>query len=432
MLKRRFTRRQFLKVAGGTAAAGTLLGFHSAWAQTQGNTGPISLLLGSHMDYLQNLAPEYASRYGVTPAIELVTTPDLAVKLNSSFIARRSVGDVTFVTAALVATLADRGWLEDVTDFIDEKLRPQGLLENALTAATYQGRVYGVPITIGCPIMHWNKELCERHGLDPEAPADWHSQQNSWDSLIEYAREITDPNNNIYGIVDAWAGTHSIYTFGALLQMHGGRFLADDLTPVMNSDAGVEALTKMVELLHVERVIDPATVTYTWVFDASPSYLAGQRGFFFSWPFIAGVANGSDDSRIRGRSGFAPNPAVDTSASVDGSEFLAVPVFARNPEGGMQFIELATSFENQVKQGAETPWAPVLGPALEHPDVVANLQVAPVIRQSYLYPVDGGYSADRERWVEILTNELSQAFNRNKEPKQALDDAVRLINQSRR
>ncbi|UCH28044.1 MAG: sugar ABC transporter substrate-binding protein [Trueperaceae bacterium] len=429
-MKKRVTRRDFLKLAGTTAVASTLMGFQPSRALAQ-NSSAVSLLLGSHMDYLQNLAPDYEAEYGVSPSIELVTTPDLEVKLNSSFIARRSPGDVVFLTAALISGMAENGWLEELSEFIDEKLRPEGLLENALTAARYRGGIYGVPITIGAPIMHWNNNLFEAHGLDAEAPADWHAQPGSWDTMLEAAREINDPANNVYGIVDAWAGTHSIFTFGALLQMHGGRFLDDDLQPVMNSEAGVAALAKMVDLLHVEKVIDPATVTYTWVFDASPSYLAGQRGIFFTWPFIAGVADFAEESQLKGRNGFAPNPSVETSASVDGSEFLGVPTFAGNKEGALQYIELATSFENQVKQGALGVWAPVLGPALEHPDVTSALQVAEVIRQSYLYPVDGGFSADRARWVEILTSELSLAFNQSKSPQAALDDAVRLINQSR-
>jgi ABC-type glycerol-3-phosphate transport system substrate-binding protein len=128
---------------------------------------------------------------------------------------------------------------------------------------------------------------------------------------------------------------------------------------------------------------------------------------------------------------FAPNPAVNTSASVDGSEYLAIPSFASNPDGGLQFIELATSLDKQILQGAESPWAPVLQPALDHPDVAANLTVAPVIRQSYEYPVDGGFSPDRERWVEILTSEIALALNQTKTSKEALDEAVRLIRQSR-
>lgn len=425
------TRRRLLLAAGASAFGGSLLG-PMGRALASGNSDPINILLGSHMDYLQALAPAYADAYGPEPSIELVTTPDLPVKLNSTMIARRSPGDAIFVTAALVAGLADKGWLADLTDLVENELLPNGLIENSVTAATYQGRRYGVPVTIGCPIMHWNKNLCEAAGLDPEAPADWHAMSGSWDDLIAYSKAITDPDNNIYGLTDNWGGVGNIFTFGAMLQGNGGRFLDEALDPVMNSEAGVEALSRMIELLHVHKVIDPAVVTYTWVFDASPAYLAGNRGFFLTWPFIAGIANGSEDSAVQGRSGYAPYPALETSASVDGSEFLSVPTFASNPDGGAQFIRLATSLDNQILQGATSPWAPSVETALNHPDVVANLPFAEVIRQSYQYPVDGGYSTDRERWVEILTGQISRALAMEVKPKEALDEAVSLIDASRR
>jgi len=430
MLSTDLTRRRLLLALGATTFAGALHG-PAGRALAQSNDGPVKLLLGSHMDYLQALAPKYGAAYGPTPDIELVTTPDLPVKLNSTMIARRSPGDAVFVTAALVAGLAENGWLTDLTEMVETELLPNGLIANSVTAAQYQGRSYGVPVTIGCPIMHWNKDLCEAAGLDPEAPAGWHSMAGSWDELLRYASAITDADNNVYGLTDNWGGVGSIFTFGAMLQGNGGSFLDEGLQPVMNSEAGVEALTRMVELLHVHKVIDPAAVTYTWVFDASPAYLAGNRGFFLTWPFIAGIANGSEDSAVRGRSGYAPYPALETSASVDGSEFLAVPTFAENPEGGRQFIRLATALENQIVQGSSSPWAPSVEAALGHPDVQANLPFAEVIRQSYQYPVDGGYSADRERWVEILTGQISRALAQEASPQEALDEAVSRINASR-
>lgn len=432
MTFRKLDRRGFLGgLSAASIAGGSLLPSSHLRAQTAVNTDSVRLLLGSHMGYLQNLTSAYAALYGTEPTVDLITTPDLPVRLNSSFIARRDVGDAVFCTAQLCAGLADREWLTDLTDFVNEELLPNGLLPNSLTAATYNGRIYAVPVTIGCPIMHWNKNLLEAAGLDPEAPAGWHAQPGSWDTMVEYAQAVTDPDNNVYGVADNWGGTGSIFTFGALLQMHGGSFLDAELNPVMNSDAGVEALTKMVELLHLHQVVDPAVTTYTWVFDASPAYLAGQRGFFFTWPFISGIANTDGDSQVQGRSGAAPNPSVLTSASVDGSEYLTIPVFASNPEGGRQFIKLATSLENQILQGSTSPWAPAIETALGNPEVQANLPVAEVIKQSYRYPVDGGYSADRERWVEILTGQISRAVNRQAEPREALDEAVRQIVASR-
>lgn len=423
------SRRELLLTGAGVGLGSLLL--PALGSAQSGNTSPVSLLLGSHMDYLIALTSKYQALHGVEPKVELVTTPDLPVKLSSAFIARRSLGDAVFVDAATLAGLADKGWLTDVGDMVEAKFLPAGLLPNSLTAARYNGGIYGVPVTIGAPIMHWNKDLCEKAGLDPEAPSDWHSTQKSWSEFVRYAKAITQAEGDIYGAVDNWGGTGSVFTFGSLLQMHGGRFLDDERKPIMNSEAGVEALSRMVELLHVEKAIDPASVTYNWVFDASPSYLAGKRGFFLTWPFIADIANNGQDSAIKGRSGFAPNPSVITSASVDGSEFLVVPTFAENPEGGRQFIELALDLPNQIRQGSETAWAPVLDAALSDPAVEGHLPVAAVIRQSYLYPVDGGFSADRQAWMEILCGELSQAFAQSKTPRAALDDAVRLIEQSR-
>ena len=158
-MSRKLSRRKFIRRSSSLALSSALIskfGFNYALAA---NNDPVTLLLGSHMDYLQALAPAYAEKYGVTPSIETVTTPDLSVKLNSAYIARKSVGDAIFVTASEIAGLADKGWLMDMSDFVNDTLRPNGVMENSLTAATYKGKVYAAPITIGCPVLHWNKNL---------------------------------------------------------------------------------------------------------------------------------------------------------------------------------------------------------------------------------------------------------------------------------
>ena len=87
--------------------------------------------------------------------------------------------------------------------------------------------------------------------------------------------------------------------------------------------------------------------------------------------------------------------------------------------------------ENQILQGSSSAWAPSLEPALNHPDVVKNISFAGVIRDSYKYPVDAGFSADRNQWVELLSNEVSLALTQKKGAKEALNDAVKQINDSR-
>jgi multiple sugar transport system substrate-binding protein len=446
-----WTRRQFLHRSGGALAA---LGLAPILAACPADddvdvvpeidpepepldtelTGVLGLLLGSHMDPVAELVAEYEDAHDVAPEVEEVTTPDLASKLRTSFLARRSPWDAVFVTADLGAELVDNEWVEDVTDFLDEHVRTEGeLMERGMGAVEFDGRAFAVPWTMGCPILHWNMEMMEDVGLDPEAPTTWHEEPNSWDTFIEYAIEMTGERDGAqyYGYTDAWADDHVLWTWGGLLQMHGGRFLDDDMEPVFNDEAGVEATRKLYDLLHTHEVVDPAVTTYTWVFDASPGFFEGTRGMFITWPFIAGLAADPEASEIAGSNGFAPNPAVDTSASVDGSEFFSIPVFAENVGEALRFLELVTSREGQ-QVVAEGGWASIYADVLEDEELLETFPFYEAIGQSYEYPVDGGWSPDRPVWTDILATEIHEVLGQAKEPQEALDDAVSEIHEARR
>lgn len=432
------TRRDFLvrgaRMAGAFGAFGAFPGLLAGCGTGNGAsetgsgedfTGSLSALIGSHMDPVRTIAEMYQQEYGVEPQMEEVTTPDLRSTISTAFLARNSPWDSVFLTAEIGVELAGREWLVEAGDTIEQISGQGGFVERSLGAATHDGTVYAVPWTIGCPILHWNKQLLADAGLDPEAPGDWHSTRNSWDTMVEFAKEVTNPDRNIYGMTDAWAGVHVLWTWGSLLQMHGGSFLDEEGQPAMNSEAGVAATEKMVDLLHTHQVIDPAVTTYTWVFDASPGFLNGNRAFFITWPFVADLAS-SEDSNIAGNNGFAPNPAVETSASVEGSEYFAVPTFAENSDEAWRFIQLISSLEGQ-RVVAEGGWPPIYAELLQDEELLEQFPFYEAILQSYEYPVDGGWSPDRPVWSEILANEIAEALGQQKSPREAMDDAVRNI-----
>lgn len=276
--------------------------------------------------------------------------------------------------------------------------------------------------------MHWNKDLFAEVGLDPEAPANWHAQQNSWDTFVEYAQELTGTINGkeVYGFTGAWADTAVLETWGSLLQMHGGRWFNDDGQPAFNSEAGQEATKKLYDLMHTHQVVDPAATTYTWVFDASPAFLNGTRGFFFTYPFMAGVANNPEESDIAGANGFAPQPAVETSASVDGSEFLAIPAFAENHGEAERFLEYVLTPEVQ-KEIALEGWATAFSDINLDPDVLKKFPVNEAVVQSYKYPVDFGFSPDAATWKSILADQIHSVLSGDAEINSALDEAANQI-----
>ena len=446
VLQTDFSRR---KVLGFGAAAGGLLatgGLASLLAScSTGNdsgvaapgtnfTGELTLLLGSHMAAVKGLAEKYNTLHGVLPTVQEITTPDLRSKLTTSFLAKTSPWDAAFATSTIAQEMGKNNWALATNKFLDQTPRQDAsFLENAMAPVNYRGNYYGTPWTVGAPLLHWNKKMFEEVGLDPEAPANWHSTKNSWDTFLEYAKELTGIRNGVqnYGFTDAWAADHKLYTFGSLLQMHGGKFLDEDGEPVFDSDAGEESIIKMFDLLNTYKVVDPAVDTYTWVFDASPGYMSGNRGMFFTWPFIAGVAQDPKTSNIVGMSGVAPQPAVETSASVDGSEYLFVPKLGSNPDEGWRFLELMSSKESQ-KAIAETGWASIYGDVITDPAILKTFPYYQAIADSYKYPVDGGFAPDRDVWGKILGNEISEALASKKSAKEALSNAKKLMLEERK
>jgi ABC-type glycerol-3-phosphate transport system substrate-binding protein len=166
------------------------------------------------------------------------------------------------------------------------------------------------------------------------------------------------------------------------------------------------------------------------VFDASPGFLNGSRAMFFTWPFIAGVAEDPEQSDVGGQVGFAPQPAVDTSASVDGSEYLFLPRFGDNADEAWRFLELVTSVDGQRAIASEG-WAPIYADLATDPELLEDFPVYEAVAQSYGYPVDGGFSPDREVWADILAGQISEVLGDAKSAEEALADAVRLIEQER-
>jgi multiple sugar transport system substrate-binding protein len=436
------SRRNFMRAGattGGLAALSAVLAGCGRSSSSDGLpmgipgtdfTGQLGLLLGSHMTEVQALSGDYANQFGTSVNVQEITTPDLRSVVTTAFLAQQSPWDTAFSTAVIAQELGSRSWLKAVNEFLDTRVRPRGqLMENGMAPVMLGDSELGVPWSMGAPLMHWNRQLMEDVGLDPDAPSRWHEQQNSWDEFVEYAKALTFTRDgvNYYGFTDAWGGSaHSLYTWGSLLQMHGGSFLDEDKQPIFNNEAGVEATMKMYDLLNTYKVVDPAVNTYTWVFDAAPGFFSGQRGMFFTWPFIAGLASNPDASAIAGFSDVAPQPSVDTSASVDGSEYLVVPVFAENEDEAWRFLEYITSPEAQ-KRIALTGWASIYSDVNLEPEVLAANPVYEHLVKSYEYPVDGGYSEDREIWAGILADQIQEVLGDRKSAKEALDDAVRLI-----
>lgn len=147
--------------------------------------------------------------------------------------------DITYQYGSSLPQIAEAPGLVDLTEWSqDPAAEWDDFIPGARTAATFDGRVLGVPALIDNLAIVYNVDLFEQAGIDPPSD-DW-----TWDDLRTAAAALTDPAQKIFGFSYPMdASEDSVWHFDPLLWQNGGAILNEDNTQAaFNSPEGVEAL----------------------------------------------------------------------------------------------------------------------------------------------------------------------------------------------
>lgn len=264
--------------------------------------------------------------------------------------------DVIYFDRFAVAEWAARGAFTPLDSFIEKDLmdghsdavEPQRYYEAAWDEATYQGEVYGIPISIDNRALIFNRDLFRRAGLvdengEPVPP-------RNWTELREYAQKLTqrDRNGNVrvlgfapnYG--NAW-----LYIYG---WMNGAQFMSKDGDRcLLNEERVVEALQFMVDIYDAAGGYEAVSAFQSgFQGGALDPLLTGriamkidgywQMGFLaqFGRDVDIGVAGAPTSERYFAESGL---PAI----SWTGGWSLAIPVNAQHKEAAWELIRFLSS-----------------------------------------------------------------------------------------
>ena len=103
-------------------------------------------------------------------------------------------------------------FMEHTPEPIRPVLRRDGPAIKGNKAGNY---VWGLPGDLGVRVLFWRKDLFAEAGLDPERPP------QDWDELYLYARKLSDPARNRYGM-NMTSGMYASWDFMAFLWSAGG------------------------------------------------------------------------------------------------------------------------------------------------------------------------------------------------------------------
>ncbi len=132
------------------------------------------------------------------------------------------------------------------------------ITEGHRAVATYEDRLYGVPLYADVSLLLWNKALFEQAGLDPEVPP------TNLQEIHDMAAAINDPANGVYGyyLAGNCAGCN-IFTFAPLIWASGGTIEPAECGDEALVGDSIPTVLEWARMMHQEGLIDPAAQAET-------------------------------------------------------------------------------------------------------------------------------------------------------------------------
>jgi multiple sugar transport system substrate-binding protein len=172
------------------------------------------------------------------------------------------------------ALFSSRGAMLDITDRVaaSEVIDTSVFYDGPLASTMWDGRLYGVPKATNTIALFYNKDLLTKAGVEPP---------QTWDELVEAARKLNDPANNVYGITwSARANEEGTFQFLPWIQMGGGSF--DNV----NTPGAVRALEVWKTMLDEKLASQDVLALGQW--DSTGTFNAGNAAMAISGPWELG------------------------------------------------------------------------------------------------------------------------------------------------
>ena len=430
---RRLTRQEFLLLGVGAGAGLTLAGCgggpqnNPAVQGSQGGGGrtydgpKVELAFwngftGGDGPFMRELVEQFSAEHD-NINVSMNTIEWVKYYQNVPAAVRSGQGpDVGIMHSDQLGTNAARG----VIIPLDDVAQALGLKESDFAPLVWQAGIYnnqrfGIPLDMHPLGLYYNKAVMEEAGLDPNSPPQ---------TREDYEAALQELKSN--GVQGSWVSPFpftGVLQWESLLFQFGGSLYNEDVTQAtFNSDAGVEALTWMVDL--VKNGHSPKNVAQDAEYVA---FQNGQNALHWNGIWQINAFKEVDDLEW----GVAPVPQIGSEKGVWSGSHNFVIMNRTPPDENKQ--QAARVFINWVSQRS-IEWAkagqiPARNSVRESQEF-QNLQEQSKLAQQVDYvtfvpPVPG--------IGDVQPTTFDQAVNEavllKKEPKTALDEAAARANQ---
>lgn len=295
-------------------------------------------------------------------------------------------------------------------------------IASGLDVFSYEGQRLGVPFWGSVGGLFYRADLLAEYGFEPPA---------TYEELGEIVETITADNPDLTGFTFPAAKEEAlVQVWTEFFRGFGGEFYNAEGECTMNSEAGVDALTFMIDL--IDEGIVPQQVTGWNAEEARLRFVEGNAIFLRHNQDIIAWLDDPARSDIGGNWGYTANPAqggVRTGAT--GGFAFAMNPFSDTPEATLDVMRVIAGLE--VQQGFAIAWGPVqyyeglydleeVAAANPNSELLANVLPSAAPR-----PASTSYS----QLSQIIQDEIHAALTGGKSPQDALDNACVRVNRIR-
>lgn len=412
-----FTSWQKLKLVFGTAALAALAFGSLALGQDRPQLN--ALLVGGldHQEVFDALIPTCEEMLGIDVEWSALPRDQLVIRATTLGQAGSDSIDVYSTHYSSIPQFFQ--FLEPLQNhFTAEELED---FQSASMDFGYIGEdLYQIPRLIDARMLFYRTDMFEAAGLTPPT---------NWDELLAVSQALTDQNAGIYGFVGVGKGNAVMRHFSDFLWQAGGDFLDEDMRPIFNGEAGVEALQFLVDLIFEYEVVAPGSVGFGWT-EARTLFAQGGGAMLYDWPSAPPHLDDPDRSQIVGQYAFAPIPGYRTNISTAVAHGFGINRHSSQKELAADFIKCMTAPEQQYVEYSLRGTFPARGSVVER--IIAE---ADETERGRLLALQGVANTGKS-WPAIpemaeiervIFEEVERALIRVKTPQQALDDAANQV-----
>lgn len=329
------------KIARRSLLAGALLG------ATASLTVSASALAAETVQMISHRFPAlefYAERMReALPGVEVNTQlmpHDKAMELATIALSSKAdTVDILYLNDSTFLSFAKNGWLRPLDDLFEKYKDEFGLddfTESALDTFRYEGKLYVIPHTINTQLFFYRQDLLEEAGKEPP---------ETFEEYRALAEELHSPLR---------AGTISCLkpVDAALNEMHwyvnalGEGWFDDDMKPIFNGPAGVEAITMLDEITdYAQRGFSSAANDECTIALQQDVAVMGMQ-----WASRAAAMDDPEKSNVVGLIDWAAPPQGHQRIAADG---YAISAFStQDPETLFKIIATSSNEENMREAAA--------------------------------------------------------------------------------